>query len=1327
MDFRLVSEFFGGSIFPEEYRADYKDTDQKIKALESTISVSSSVWEKAFVLILRTVHSAMSGDFTRADEYLCQISRLSDSDFGVYWPFRRSAYELYVSCLKRVTPTLRFWTGRSDASGILRDYQLEIQVKRMLQIEQRTLMRSQVQNELEKLEFNVIYDLADFHVKLWMQAFEHHPQYPERTMGMLFEGTEPCSHDTIALSEKLGLHKTSAALKRLAAQYLLAGFSESATSVLSELNDSYVQDDDVVGEANVKLMQGDSHLSPPFTSPMALNLMPHGRNLGWGNNAWDAQESEVPLRRSQLATSSYADAYYLFEAANAKGGMGAVLLRRACVDHAEAIEARRVGDLGIAAQLLDLARKSLEEAQGLFQGDHTHSLIVLGHLLILDISSGHHTNVLTQAYELGASCKDTDNIGVLQFIGTLLLRLGRKYSTFETEKTKVFLCCYCSQVCFHAAKDSYLELSAVVASAIFQRATGNFPAATKHIGHGRKLLKSVNDYIGTLIDRTANQDHRQILELVRANCVSEFNQSVTSVTSFNSDTNHRSRDQPDALSGPSAIESMLESLPVGPSLIAVRDALIGIEREIQSLRGVFREALTARRDSIRMHADVDMAEKILNVALGKIEAFSCPTPSSELELMKVVILSYLGEFERARQLVPLVVPHLFGGRRSGLPQDGVRSSNLVGFMTQHQKQDAQRSIAICFAAKEWELGATVLQHIEAVIPTFFDDIRHSSDSDSWYEMVQIAYIHEHAGRLGSAFQWYMEAFRVAEGHHSRLTDINDRRDLFNTLHSQELFFGLGRIALLFSESSDPDQLVGNLEQWHLTASEWLGQGLKFFELGHSRALLDLLIADKMTDHAQLKKLSDYSYRLKNDALSAATSVQRDQSGDTLCSDNDTRDEYLRKMEESLRFELDPLSLAKIVPELKLTAETNMELYKSIPTNAVVLHINISRDGSRILCISSDGIEHVHQVDITDLEMDRHVLRYLKLFRDVQISDLPPLSTCKNLVERISEILIKPISRFLKDRDHIIFVPSRSLNKFPYSALILDGQEIFLTKDISVCPSLSSLQHITDREVKFRKSVNVVFNNEADCKPLDISASAATAIARDFDTVPLPTNVISYDDFANIYEDSNIMLTTTHGKQHPTSAWQSSLVLKPPFRVLDLSRLRSKAALVIFSACVSGLGEETVGNDMLGFSHAVLSSGVSAFLGTLWNVGDEASALLMVYFFRAIKNAKSGVSIAGCWRIAQTQLYKADSQSAMATLMGIIKKCKKAEKQGFISSALSKRFRATLRDTIDGIKDDGAVYKHPFFWAPFILVGHGGVLSSVEDTTSSVEDGQEDQS
>jgi hypothetical protein len=129
------------------------------------------------------------------------------------------------------------------------------------------------------------------------------------------------------------------------------------------------------------------------------------------------------------------------------------------------------------------------------------------------------------------------------------------------------------------------------------------------------------------------------------------------------------------------------------------------------------------------------------------------------------------------------------------------------------------------------------------------------------------------------------------------------------------------------------------------------------------------------------------------------------------------------------------------------------------------------------------------------------------------------------------------------------------------------------------------------------------------------------------------------NFKAIYESSDIVHIATHGLQSGSFAWDSTISLGEKLRVVDIARLHSQASLVCFAACVSGLGEDNINNDLLGFSHAVIASGASTFLGGLWQVDDLATMILMIFFHRAIEEQKPDVSLAACWRQAQVRLYE----------------------------------------------------------------------------------------
>jgi CHAT domain-containing protein len=109
---------------------------------------------------------------------------------------------------------------------------------------------------------------------------------------------------------------------------------------------------------------------------------------------------------------------------------------------------------------------------------------------------------------------------------------------------------------------------------------------------------------------------------------------------------------------------------------------------------------------------------------------------------------------------------------------------------------------------------------------------------------------------------------------------------------------------------------------------------------------------------------------------------------------------------------------------------------------------------------------------------------------------------------------------------------------------------------------------------------------------------------------------------------------------------------------DLFNSELKASLVTFSACETGLGALSGGDELLGLSRACLYAGASSLLLSLWRVEDQSVAELMKTFYsQLLAGKRKGTAL----RQAQLTLLQTET------------------------------------------------YRHPFFWAPFILIGHPGLL------------------
>ncbi len=102
---------------------------------------------------------------------------------------------------------------------------------------------------------------------------------------------------------------------------------------------------------------------------------------------------------------------------------------------------------------------------------------------------------------------------------------------------------------------------------------------------------------------------------------------------------------------------------------------------------------------------------------------------------------------------------------------------------------------------------------------------------------------------------------------------------------------------------------------------------------------------------------------------------------------------------------------------------------------------------------------------------------------------------------------------------------------------------------------------------------------------------------------------------------------------------------------DLYQLRWPAELVTLSGCATGLNVIAKGDELLGLVRGLLYAGAQSLLLTLWDVHDRSSAEFMKFFYRRmLANPDKAVALQGAMMELREQ------------------------------------------------------YPHPFYWAPFTLVG-----------------------
>lgn len=126
----------------------------------------------------------------------------------------------------------------------------------------------------------------------------------------------------------------------------------------------------------------------------------------------------------------------------------------------------------------------------------------------------------------------------------------------------------------------------------------------------------------------------------------------------------------------------------------------------------------------------------------------------------------------------------------------------------------------------------------------------------------------------------------------------------------------------------------------------------------------------------------------------------------------------------------------------------------------------------------------------------------------------------------------------------------------------------------------------------------------------------------------------------------------------SSATEPGLLEAREIFALDLRGVR----LITLSACESGLGRIARGDEIVGFTRSLLSAGAGSIVASLWPVADDSTDLLMGRLYRELAE---GRDLMAAMQLAQIEVQK------------------------------NRR------------------YAHPFFWAPFNVIGNGRLLISGE--------------
>ncbi len=306
-----------------------------------------------------------------------------------------------------------------------------------------------------------------------------------------------------------------------------------------------------------------------------------------------------------------------------------------------------------------------------------------------------------------------------------------------------------------------------------------------------------------------------------------------------------------------------------------------------------------------------------------------------------------------------------------------------------------------------------------------------------------------------------------------------------------------------------------------------------------------------------------------------------------------------------------------------------------------------------------------------------------------------ISKLKTQSQPLYETLFQPLEPHLTGVRKLIVVPDGALSYLPFETLVSKsnrGASTFLLERfaISYAPSASALVALRNfKTIPSQTKGFIAFGDPVYTRPEPEIATPARE--RGFDFRQLPYTRTEVNEIAALFptterrvllgadaEEAKVKTEplnqyryvhfATHALVNEEYPARSAIMLSAPagdettdkkedgaLQMAEVMRLKLSADLITLSACRTGLGRLLHGEGIIGLTRSFLYAGAESVVVSLWNVNDIATASLMKSFY---KNLKQGMGKDEALRQAKLELLRSQQPA----------------------------------------------WRHPYYWAPFVLVG-----------------------
>ena len=494
-----------------------------------------------------------------------------------------------------------------------------------------------------------------------------------------------------------------------------------------------------------------------------------------------------------------------------------------------------------------------------------------------------------------------------------------------------------------------------------------------------------------------------------------------------------------------------------------------------------------------------------------------------------------------------------------------------------------------------------------------------------------------SGSASDAKELYMNALGLIEK--QRATIDSDTKRIVFSGHRNSIYVKLIRI---FSQENDAKQAFHLIER---------SKGRVFADLLESKDLQ--LARNEESDFYQ-------SYLLKNSEMNEIL------SHGPISLDQIKYLEENRGIQVSSKFRTTPLIEFNNLDEAKpitIDETENILARPTIDSNFVQYFVS----PEKTIIILAGGTQEIKEVSVGKEELIKKISR----FRELISKGSEDQSDLLSLSQDLYEILIKPIA-FGISKKRIIISPHGPLHYLPFQLLHDGGKYLLEDYTLNYIPSATVLRYLADKppigplepegesefigsvadnssflpgwgtegsyehsDSKPPKSILLLGNPKLDSAALDLPYSDVeidNAALFFPDALKLSRGEASETNVKEKASSYEVLHFATHATFDNDDPFNSSLLLASDgvndgkLTVEEIYQLQLKPSLVVLSACETGLGKYSAGDEIIGFYRAFMYAGAKSIIATLWPIADEASSFLINEFYQSLKKNSLGESL-----------------------------------------------------------------------------------------------------